>query len=66
MKNIGTYKGLRNCLVRYAKVRGAIKMKDIVGNRTHRLNQLAQSQEIIGRRRFMKGMISKDIMCIQK
>ena len=37
MKKIGTDEGLRNCLVRYAKGRGAITMKDIVGKRTHRL-----------------------------
>ena len=37
MKKIGTDKGLRNYLVRYAKVRGAITLKGIVDNRTHRL-----------------------------
>ena len=41
MKKIGTDEGLQNCLLRYAKGRGAIKMKDIVGNRTHRLYTLA-------------------------
>ena len=41
-------------------------MKDIVGNRTHLLYPLAQSQYLIGWRRFMEGMISKEIMCIQK
>ena len=41
-------------------------MKDIVGNRTHRLYPLAQSQDLIGWIRFMKGMISKDITGIQK
>ena len=51
-------------MVRYAKGMGAIKMKDIVGNRTHHLYLLAQSQELIGWRRFMEGMISKDITCI--
>ena len=66
MKKIGTDEGLRNCLVRYAKGRGAITMKDIVGNRTHRLYPLAQSQDLIGWRRFMEGMISKEITGIQK
>ena len=37
MKKVGTDEGLRNCLVRYAKRKGAIKMKDIVGKRTYRL-----------------------------
>ena len=37
MKKIGTDKGLRNCLVRYTKGRGAITIKDTVGNRTHSL-----------------------------
>ena len=66
MKNIGTDKRLRNCLLRYAKGRGAITMKDIVGNRTHCLHPLKQSQDLIGWRRFMEGMISKEIMGIQK
>ena len=66
MKNIGTDEGLRNFLVRYAKGRGEIKMKDIVGTRTHSLYPLAQSQDLIGCRRFMEGMISKGITGIQK
>ena len=66
MKKIGTDKGLRNCLVRYKKGRGAITMKDIYSNRNHRLYLLAQSQDHIGWRRFMEGMISKEITCIQK
>ena len=41
-------------------------MKDIVGNITHRLYPLAQSQDLIGWRRFMEGMISKEITGIQK
>ena len=53
IKKIGTYKGLRNCLVRHAKGRGLITMKDIVDNRTHRMYPLAQSQDLIGWRRFM-------------
>ena len=52
--------------MRYAKVRGEITMKDIVGNINHRLYPLAQSQDLIGWRRFMEGMISKDITGIQK
>ena len=41
-------------------------MKDIVGNITRRLYPLAQSQDLIGWRRFMEGMISKEITGIQK
>ena len=37
MKKIGTDKGLRNCMVRYAKGRGAITMKDIFRSSNHRL-----------------------------
>ena len=66
MKKIGTDKGLRNYLVHYAKERGAITTKDIMGNRTHRLYPLAQSQDLIGWRRFMEGTISKEITGIQK
>ena len=66
MKKIGTDTELRNCLVRYAKGRGAITLTEIVGNRNHRLYPLAQSQDCIGWRRFMEGMISKEITSIQK
>ena len=52
--------------MRYAKGRVAITMKDIMGNRTHRLYPLTQSQDLIGWKRFMEGMISKEITCIQK
>ena len=41
-------------------------MKGILGNRTHSLYPLAQSQDLIGWRRFMEGMISKGITGIQK
>ena len=66
MKKIDTDKGLRNFLVRYAKGRGAIIMKDIIGNRTHCLYPLAQSHDLIGWRRFMEGMISKETTGIKK
>ena len=66
MKKIGIDEGLQNCLVRYAKGRGAITMKDIVVNRTHFLYPLAQSQDLIGWRRFTEGVISKETMGIQK
>ena len=66
MKKIGTDEGLRNCLVRYAKGRGAITMRDIVGNRTHRLYPLAQSQDLIGWIWFMEVIISKEITGIKK
>ena len=65
MKKIGLDEGLRNCLVRYAKGRGAITMNYIVGNRTHHLYPLAQSQDLIGCI-WWEGMISKDITGIQK
>ena len=41
-------------------------MKDIVGNRTHHLYPPAQSQDLIGWRRFMKDIILKEITGIQK
>ena len=65
-KKIGTDKGLQNCLVGYSKGRGGITTKDTVGNKIHRLYPLVQSQDLIGWRKFMEGMISKEITCIQK
>ena len=41
-------------------------MNNIVGNITHSMYPLAQSQDLIGWQRFMEGMISKEIKCIQK
>ena len=41
-------------------------MKDIMGNKTHILYPLAQSQDLIDWRRFMEGLISKEITGIQK
>ena len=41
-------------------------MKDVMGNKTHRLYPLAQSQDLIGWRRFMEGVFSKEITGIQK
>ena len=41
-------------------------MKDIIGNRNHRLYLLEKSKDHIGWRRFMESMISKEITCIQK
>ena len=59
-------KGLRNFLVRYAKGREAITMKDIVVNSNHCMHPLAQSHYHIGWRIFIESMISKEISCIQK
>ena len=41
-------------------------MKDIVGNRNHRMYLLVQSQDHISRQRFMEVIISTDITYIQK
>ena len=57
---------MRNFLVRYAKGRGDIKMKDISGKSNYRLCPFAQSQYHISWRRFMEGVISKEITYIQK
>ena len=52
--------------MRYAKGRGVITTKEIVDNITNCMYPLTQSQDLIVWRRFMKGMISKEIMDIQK
>ena len=41
-------------------------MNDIFGKRNHRMYPLAKSQEHIGWRRFMEGMISKEITSTQQ
>jgi hypothetical protein len=57
LKKENTEPRLRQCLVSYAKGRGSRTMISIVGNWGQRFWTLARSQDAIGWRRFMEGMI---------
>ena len=66
LRQVGTDNGLRCCLVEYAKGRGGLTMEDIARGKGQRLEHLAISQDKIGWRRFMEGMITKEIPIVQK
>jgi hypothetical protein len=58
----GTEEELRFCLIDYARGRGGITMSDICHGKSNRYKKMARSQDMIGWRRFMEGMISKEIL----
>jgi hypothetical protein len=68
MKYHGTDPDLRDCLYEYAMGRGGITMREIceMNQYDQRFQQLAISQDAIGWRRFMEGMICREIRQIQQ
>ena len=62
----GTDKVLRRCLVQFAKGRGGQTMIQITCSMSQAYRRLASSQDEIGWRRFMEGMISKEMLSIQQ
>lgn len=65
LRKAGTDAGLVQCLVEYAKGRGGKTMVEVCQGMHVRYRKLAESQDCIGWRRFMEGMISKEIAPIQ-
>ena len=65
LKENGTKRDLRRFLVEYALGRGGKTMQEIVGFRQE-YRQLAVSVDCIGWRRLMEGMISKELVELQK
>ena len=61
----GTEEKLRKYLVRYAKGRGGRTMSELVSERAGPYRKLADSMDKIGWRRFMEGMVSKELLVIQ-
>ena len=66
MKKVGTDPRLRQCLIRFARGRGVTYMEDIAGPLGDRYMQLGRSQDEIGWRRFMEGMIATEVVEIQR
>ena len=66
LKKVGTHTQLRQYIIQYAKGRGGISMTDVLHGTDSQYSKLAVSQELIGWRRFMEGMISKEMLVIQK
>ena len=65
LRHMHTDPRLVECIVSFARGRGSIRMRDICRTMGARFLQMARSQDIIGWRRFMEGMISKDLLPIQ-
>ena len=67
MKQNNTNLDLRDCTYKYATGRGRISMEAICikNDYNDRYKIMARSQDLIGWRRFMEGMICKEIRAIQ-
>ena len=65
LREVGTEPSLRRWLVMYARGRGARSMSDIVRDEDRGVRAMGRSQDMIGWRRFMEGMISKEILPLQ-
>ena len=65
MKRVGTHDTLRRCLVKYARKRGNKKMSQIAWGEGNKFRKLAKSMDKIGWRKYMEGMISKEVLEIQ-
>ena len=57
---------LTDSIVEYVRRRGAIMMEDAITNTSPRFKHMAISQDKIGWRRFLEGMISTEITVIQQ
>jgi len=57
---------LRSCLVDYARGRGSLTMEEITWCHGAAFRRLGRSQDKIGWRRFMEGMISREAVSLQE
>jgi hypothetical protein len=67
MRQRATDPDLRECIYKYVTGRGGRKMVDICSVHSYddRYHRMARAQDIIGWRRFMEGMICKELRTIQ-
>ena len=61
-----TETGLRHAICSYARGRGAVSMSMAIGGQRRIYGDMADSQDLIGWRRFMEGMISRRMVVIQR
>jgi len=66
LEKVGTDSDLIYCLIRFAQGRGARSMDESYNPLPAPFSKLALSQDKIGWRRFMEGMISKECVKIQQ
>ena len=65
LKKVGTEPSLRKGITQYARGRGSRTMEDITFGWGSGFREMGRSQDSIGWRRFMEGMISKEMLPIQ-
>jgi hypothetical protein len=67
MKKRATDPDLRECIYEYSTGRGGVTMEEICSNQGYdgQYQQMAKAQDSIGWRRFMEGMVCKEIRAIQ-
>jgi hypothetical protein len=65
IKRIGAHNTLRRCLVKYARKRGNGTMSQMVWGESSKFCELTKSMDKIGWRRYMEGMISKEVSGVQ-
>jgi len=65
LRDKGTVGKLRRCLIEYAHGRGGKTMSEIVGWGDGEYRRLANLMDLIGWRRFMEGMVLKEVVAIQ-
>ena len=64
--SMGTDPVLAKCLIQYARGRGSLTMESLCAGLDTRFQGMARSQDLIGWRRFMEGMLSRGVVAIQK
>ena len=66
LESVGTERMLAKSLVSFARGRGGRTMEEVVRPLPLRYQRLGRSQDAIGWRRFMEGMISKEVVELQR
>ena len=66
LHDVDTDQELADCIVEYVRRQGQESMEETIQEMPRRFNAMGQSQDRIGWRRFLEGMISKEITGIQR
>ena len=66
LKKVGMHTKLHKYILQYAKGKGGISMTDVLHGTKSQYIKLAVSQDLIGWRMFVEGVIYKDMMLMQQ
>jgi hypothetical protein len=66
LKEADTDPDLADCIVEYVQQRRSVMMEEVVQEAPRRFRMMGLSHDKIGWRRFLKGMISKEITVVQR